>query len=77
HGGSYSGQVTYDVAASFPGYYSIDNGPPGEIYNPAQGQVYQASVWVKGVGSAIGKQARLTLRVWDLPINFQYETSGS
>ncbi|MDP3998755.1 MAG: prepilin-type N-terminal cleavage/methylation domain-containing protein [bacterium] len=76
HGGSYSGQVTY-VGGSFPGYYSIDNGPPGEIYNPAQGQVYQASVWVKGVGSAIGKQARLTIRVWDLPLDIQYETSGS
>jgi len=73
HSGSRSASVAF-VSGSTPPTYTIGNGPPGEVTDPPVGARYEATAWVKGAGSSIGKQVRLVIR--DSKGNTQHETAG-
>ncbi len=73
HTGSYAASVAYSGGSSVA-MYSIGNGPPGEVRSPQVGSTYNASGWVKGAGSSVGKQVRLVVR--ENVGAAQYESSG-
>ncbi len=61
HSGASAATVSYG-GGSTPNTYSIGNGSSLEVQNPPAGEIYQATAWVKGQGTTIGKTVRLVIR---------------